>query len=64
MSKNFEHRKEEPYLGVLKKTVCPDWSQFCHFGQIFKVFGNFMRVYLELGKNLNLLFAVGADFQC
>ena len=35
----------------------PDLAKFRHFGNILKVLGDYMKVYLVLSKNLNLLWA-------
>ena len=37
------------------KPVLSDLAKFCHFGNIFKFFGNILKVYLIFGKLLNLL---------
>ena len=34
------------------------FGNFCHFGKIVNVFGNFERVYLVLGKILDLLLQI------
>ena len=35
----------------------PDLAKFRYFGNILKVLGNYVRAYLVLGKNLNLLWS-------
>ena len=48
-----------------RKVVWSDLTKFCHFGNIWKVFGNFLIVYLVYGKCFMLLcqfFAIGQSF--
>ena len=40
---------------ILQLLVVPGLVKFHHFGQIFKVFGKFSRVYVVFGRLLNLL---------
>ena len=46
----------------------PDMAKFCHYGQIFKALGNFLRVYLQFVKILDQLWqnfeSHWASFHC
>ena len=46
--------------------VCPDLAKFHHVGKLLKVLGNLLRVYLRVGKMLDLLwhilYAIGQIF--
>ena len=39
------------------QSMWPDLAKFRHFGNILKVFGDYVRAFLVLGKNLNLLWS-------
>ena len=47
--------------------VWPDLVKFCIIGQILKLFGNILRVYLVLGENSNFFgkqLSQSSNFQC
>ena len=51
---------------VGQETVRPELAKFCRFGKIFKVLGNFLRVFFLSGKILDwlwqILYAIGQVF--
>ena len=40
---------------VQTETAWSDLAKFCHFGEVFKLLANLLRVYLIIGKILNPL---------
>ena len=48
----------QPFPASLLQPMWPDLAKFRHFGKIFKVFGNFSRLYLLFGKILSLLWPI------